>query len=67
MPKPSSKKNILPFKSFRRSYKGEYEDDFEAPGLFAHALKTFGFIFKNSLYLEIQSEIISELLNILKD
>ncbi|MBQ2660033.1 hypothetical protein IJF86_01240 [Candidatus Saccharibacteria bacterium] len=47
MPKPSSKKNILPFKSFRRSYKGEYEDDFEAPGLFAHALKTFGFIFKN--------------------
>lgn len=34
-------------KSFRRAYRDEYADDFEAPGLLAHAGRTFSVIFKN--------------------
>ena len=48
MQKKNSKKNKRnPFKSFRRSYREEIHDDFEAPGLIAHAGETFSTIFKN--------------------
>ena len=35
------------FKSFRRTYKNEYVDDFQPPRLFAHAMRSFGMLFKN--------------------
>lgn len=42
-----SSKNLLPLKSFHRSYREDYVDDFEAPGLFSLVGKTFSIIFKN--------------------
>lgn len=48
--KPSFKLRIgikSPLKSFRRAYREDYADSFEAPSLLSHAMTTFGQVFKN--------------------
>lgn len=45
--KNKAEKRSSVFKSFRRTYREEYVDDFQPPRLFTHAVKTFKIIFKN--------------------
>lgn len=42
-----SRKAANPHRSFRRSYREDYDRPFEAPGLLSHAVTSFKIIFKN--------------------
>lgn len=47
---------VSPHRSFRRTYREEWQDDFEAPSFLTHAGETFALIFKNwKLFLPVVS------------